>query len=109
MEIPNNEGLQALKYLIASAWKCARFSKKVVTLTPLSPRADIVPKKSMEKSATNVTKRRNQENSIDPHLPSTKPCCQTFLPQKLQILRNDPETEQTFLYKHLFHSNASKA
>lgn len=35
--------------LIASAWKCARFSKKVATLTPLSPRADIVPKKSMEK------------------------------------------------------------
>jgi len=54
--------------LIASAWKCARFSKKVATLTPLSPRADIVPKKSMEKPHY---KRHKAKKPREFHWPSS--------------------------------------
>ena len=44
-----------------------------------------------------VTERRNQQNSIDPHLPATKPCSQKCNSQKLpKIFLKDPETKHIF-------------
>ena len=54
------------------------------------------PRNRSKYRTTITTKRRNQQNSIHPHLPSTKPCSQKCNSQKLQILRNHPETKHIF-------------
>ena len=86
--------------LTESARKCASFSKNLATLTPLSPQANIVPKKYRSRNRTSkVTERRNQRNSIHHHLPSTKPCChavKNVILKKFKVLRNDPETKHIF-------------
>ena len=73
------------------ARKCASFSKNVATLIPLSPhRAQEIDQ--------HVTERRNQQNSIHSHLPSTRLCGQKCHSQKLQnsLQYNDPETKHVF-------------
>ena len=51
------------------------------------------PRNRPKNHTTNVTELRNQQNSIHPHLPSTKPCSQNAILKNFEILRNDPETE----------------
>ena len=63
------------------------FSKNVATLTPLSPQANIVPKKSIEK-LQHKRYRKKKPTEFHPLLPSTKPCSQKCHSQKLQ---NSPQ------------------
>ena len=54
------------------------------------------PRNWLRNRTTNITERRNQQNSIHSHLPSTKPCSQNCHSQKLQ---NSPQWSET---KHMF-------
>ena len=60
--------------LTASARNWVSFSKK--RGYPDSHRQTTCPRNRSRNRTTNVTERRNQQNPIHPHLPSTKPCSQ---------------------------------
>ena len=54
------------------------------------------PRNRSRYRTTIITERRNQQNSIHPYLPSTKPCSQNVILKNFKILRNDPETKHIF-------------
>ena len=54
------------------------------------------PRNRSRYRTTIITERRNRQNSIHPHLPSTKPCSQNVILKNFKILRNDPETKHIF-------------
>ena len=93
-----------VRRLFRDVRKCASFSKNGATQTPLSPQANIVPKKSIEIPPYNNhrTKKPTEFHSPSPTIHKTLQSKTSKFPAMI------PKLNTSFLYHHLFHSNATK-